>query len=157
MKNLETMINDANIIYAIANETGVPVTTNGEYFADLDSAINDAKQNNDTTLYSMIKNNFSILYKNRNTETIKRELLRTCKNIRIIYYATDTGVIISKVHDNLKQLLNELYARNYTQVYMSIHNDFKIVVETYNGDTDETSFEPIEHLNLKIYDALLKE
>lgn len=148
---------DANIIYAIANETGAPVTTNGEYFADLDSAINDAKQNNDITLYGMIKNDFSILYKNRHTETIKRELLRTCKDIRVIYYATDTGVIISHVYDNLKQLLNELYGRNYTPVYMSIHNDFKIVVEICNDNTDETSFEPIEHLELKIYDALLKE
>lgn len=148
---------DANIIYAIANETGAPVTTNGEYFADLDSAINDAKQNNDITLYGMIKNDFSILYKNRHTETIKRELIRTCKDIRVTYYATDTGVIVSKVHDNLNQLLNELYGRNYTPVYMSIHNDFKIVVETYNDDTDETSFEPLEHLELKIYDALLKE
>lgn len=148
---------DANIIYAIANETGAPVTTNGEYFTDLDSAINDAKQNNDITLYGMIKNDFSILYKNRRTDTIKREMLRTCKDIRVIYYATDTGVIVSKVHDNLKHLLNELYGRNYTPVYMSIHNDFKIVVETYNDDTDETSFEPVEHLELKIYDALLKE
>ena len=66
---------DANIIYSIANETGAPVTTNGEYFADLDSAINDAKQNNDTTLYSMIKNGYSILYKNKLTETIKRVLM----------------------------------------------------------------------------------
>lgn len=148
---------DANIIYAIANETGATVTTNGEYFADLDSAINDAKQNNDTTLYSMIKNDFSILYKNRNTDTIKRELLRTCKDIRVIYYATDTGVVISNVHDNLKHLLNELYGRNYTPVYMSIHSDFKICVDTFNDDTDDTSFEPIEHLELKVYDALLKE
>lgn len=148
---------DANIIYAIANETGAPVTTNGEFYADLDSAINDAKQNNDMTLYGMVKNDFSILHKNRNTETIKRELLRTCKNIRTIYYATDTGVIISSVYDDLECLLTELYARNYTPVYMSIHNDFKICVDTYNDDTDETSFEPIEHLELKIYDALLKE
>lgn len=148
---------DANIIYAIANETGVPVTTNGEYFADLDSAINDAKQNNNTTLYGMIKNDFSILYKNRYTETIKRELLRTCKDIRITYYATDNGVIITNVYDNLSYLLRELYTCNYTPVYMSIHNDFKICVDTYNADTDDTSFEPIEHLELKIYDSLLKE
>ena len=148
---------DANIIYAIANETGAPVTTNGEFYADLDSAINDAKQNNDITLYGMVKNDFSILYKNRNTETIKRELLRTCKVIRTIYYATNDGVIITNIHDNPKSLLNELYGRNYTPVYMSIHNDFKICVDTYNDDTDETSFEPIEHLDLKIYDALLKE
>lgn len=148
---------DANIIYAIANETGVPVTTNGEYFADLDSAINDAKQNNNTTLYGMIKNDFSILYKNRYTETIKRELLRTCKDIRITYYATDNGVIITNVYDNLSYLLRELYTCNYTPVYMSIHNDFKICVDTFNDDTDETSFEPIEHLELKIYDDLLRE
>lgn len=148
---------DANIIYAIANKTGVPVTTNGEYFADLDSAINDAKQNNNMTLYSMIKNDFSILYKNRYTEIIKRELLRTCKDIRITYYAIDTGVVISNVHDNLSYLMRELYTRNYTPVYMSIHNDFKICVDTYNADTDETSFEPIEHLELKVYDTLLKE
>lgn len=148
---------DANIIYAIANETGAPVTTNSEFYADLDSAINDARQNNDITLYGMIKNDFYILHKNRNTETIKRELLRTCKSIRTIYYATDTGVIISSVYDDLKCLLTELYARNYTPVYMSIHNDFKICVDTFNDDTDETSFEPIEHLELKIYDALLKE
>lgn len=148
---------DANIIYAIANETGVPVTTNGEYFADLDSAINDAKQNNNMTLYGMIKNDFSILYKNRYTETIKRELFRTCKDIRITYYATDNGVVITNVYDNLSYLLRELYTCNYTPVYMSIHNDFKICVDTYNADTDDTSFEPIEHLELKIYDDLLRE
>lgn len=148
---------DANIIYAIANETGVPVTTNGEYFADLDSAINDAKQNNDTTLYSMIKNGFSVLYKNRYTETIKRVLLTQNNDIKIQYYAKNDGAIISNIHDNLKTLLYELYACNYTPVYMSIHNNFKICVDTYNADTDDTSFEPIEHLELKIYDSLLKE
>lgn len=145
---------DANIIYAIANETGAPVTTNGEYFSDLDSAINDAKQNNDITLYGMIKNEFSILYKNRNTETITRELLRTCKDIRSIYYATNDGVIITNIHDNPKSLINELCEHNYTPVYMSIHNYFKICVDTFNNDT---SFGPIEHLELKIYDSLLKE
>ena len=148
---------DANIIYAIANETGAPVTTNGEYFADLDSAINDAKQNNDMTLYGMIKNNFSILYKNRNTETITRVLLTHSADIRTQYYATNDGAIISNIYDNPKSLINELYVRNYTPVYMSIHNDFKICVDTFNDDTDETPFEPIEHLELKIYDALLKE
>lgn len=148
---------DANIIYSIANETGVPVTTNSEYFADLDSAINDAKQNNNITLYGMIKNGFSVLYKNRYTETIKRVLLTQNSDIKIQYYATDSGVIISNVHDNLSYLLRELYTRNYTPVYMSIHNDFKICVDTYNADTDDTSFEPIEHLELKIYDDLLKE
>lgn len=148
---------DANIIYAIANETGAPVTTNGEYFADLDSAINDAKQNNDTTLYSMIKKGFSVLYKNRYTETIKRVLLTQNGDIHTQYYATDDGVIITSIHDNPKSLINELYGHNYTPVYMSIHNDFKICVDTINDDTDETSFDPIEHLELKIYDALLKE
>lgn len=148
---------DANIIYAIANETGAPVTTNGEYFADLDSAINDAKQNNDTTLYNMIKNGFSILYKNRLTETIKRVLMSQNSDIRTQFYATNDGAVITNIHDNPKSLLNELYGRNYTPVYMSIHNDFKICVDTFNDDTDETSFEPIEHLELKVYDALLKE
>lgn len=148
---------DANIIYAIANETGMSVTTNGEYFADLDSAINDAKQNNNITLYGMIKNGFSILYKNRYTETIKRVLLTQNVDIRTQYYATNDGVIITNIHDNPKSLINELYARNYTPVYMSIHNDFKICVDTFNDDTDEKSFEPVEHLELKIYDALLKE
>lgn len=148
---------DANIIYAIANETGAPITTNGEYFADIDSAINDAKQNANITLYGMIKNDFSILRKNRITDAINRELIHTCKDIRVIYYATDADVIVSKVHDRLKPLLNELYGRNYTPVYMSIHHDFKIVVDTYNDSTDETSSYPIEHLELKIYDTLLKE
>lgn len=148
---------DANIIYAIANETGAPVTTNGEYFADLDSAINDAKQNNDITLYGMIKNRFSILYKNRNNETIKRVLMKHNNDICTQFYATNCGVIITTIHDNPKSLINELYVHNYTPVYMSIHNDFKICVDTYNYDTDETSFEPIEHLELKIYDDLLKE
>lgn len=148
---------DANIIFAIANETGAPVTTNGEYFADLDSAINDAKQNNDTTLYSMIKKGFSILYKNRHTETIKRVLMTQNSDIRTQFYATNDGAIISNIYDKPKPLINELYGRNYTPVYMSIHNDFKICVDTFNDDTDETSFEPIEHLELKIYDALLKE
>jgi hypothetical protein len=148
---------DANIIYAIANETGVPVTTNGDFYADLDSAINDAKQNNGTTLYSMIKNGFSVLYKNKYTETIKRVLMTQIIDIRTQYYATNDGVIITNIHDNLKSLLNELYGRNYTPVYMSIHNAFKICVDTYNANTDETSFEPIEHLELKIYDSLLKE
>lgn len=148
---------DANIIYAIASETGAPVTTNGEYFADLVSAINDAKQNNDVTLYSMIKNRFSILYKNKYTETIKRVLMTQNNDIRTQYYATNDGAVISNIHNNPKSLLNELYGRNYTPVYMSIHNDFKICVDTFNDDTDETSFEPIEHLELKVYDALLKE
>lgn len=148
---------DANIIYAIADETGAPVTTNGEYFADLDSAIYDAKQNNDITLFGMIKNGFSILYKNTNTDTIKRVLLTHNDGIKTTYYATNDGVIITNIHDNPKSLLNELYGRNYTPVYMAIHNDFKICIDTYNDDTDETSFEPIEHLELKIYDALLKE
>ena len=148
---------DANVIYSIANATGAPVTTNGEYFADIDSAINDAKQNNDTTLYSMIKNGFSILYKNRYTETIKRVLMTQNDDIRIQYYATNDGAIISNIYDKPKPLINELYARNYTPVYMSIHNDFKICVDTFNDNTDETSFEPIEQLELKIYDALLKE
>ena len=148
---------DANIIYSIANETGVPVTTNGEYFADLDSAINDAKQNNGTTLYSMIKNGFSVLYKNRYTETIKRVLMTQNADIHTQYYATNDGVIITNIYDNPKSLINELYGRNYTPVYMSIHNDFKICVDTFNDDTDESSFEPVEHLELKIYDALLKE
>ena len=148
---------DVNIIYAIANETGIPVTTNGEYFADLDSAINDAKQNNDTTLYSMIKNGFSILYKNRYTETIKRVLMTHNSDIRTQFYATNDGAVITNIHDNPKSLLNELYGRNYTPVYMSIHNDFKICIDTFNDDTDDTSFEPIEHLELKVYDALLKE
>ncbi len=148
---------DANTIYAIANETGEPVTTNGEFFADLDSAINDAKQNTNETLYSMMKNNYAVLYKNRNTDIIKRVLLAQNNDIRTQYYATNDGVVISNVYDNPKSLLNELYGRNYTPVYMSIHNDFKICVDTFNDDTDETSFEPIEHLELKIYDALLKE
>ena len=142
---------DANIIYAIANETGAPVTTNGEFFTDLDSAINDAKQNTNETLYSMMKNNYAVLYKNRNTDTIKRVLLTQNNDIRIQYYATNDGVVISNVYDNPKSLLNELYGRNYTPVYMSIHNDFKICVDTFNDDTDETSFEPIEHLELKVY------
>lgn len=148
---------DANIIYSIADETGTPVTTNGEYFTDLDSAIYDAKQNNDITLFGMIKNGFSVLYKNTNTDTIKRVLLTHNDDIRITYYATNGGVVITNIHDNPKSLLNELYGRNYTPVYMAIHNDFKICIDTYNDDTDETSFEPIEHLELKIYDALLKE
>lgn len=150
-------MHDENIIYAIADETGTTITSNGDYFTDLDSAINDAKQNANITLYGMIKNDFSILRKNRRTDTITRELLRTCKDIRVIYYATDTDVIVSKVHDRLKPLLNELYRHNYTPVYMSIHNDFKIVVDTYNDSIDETSSYPIEHLELKIYDTLLKE
>jgi len=142
---------DASIIYAIANETGTPVTTNGEYFADLDSAINDAKQNNNETLYSMMKNNYAVLYKNKYTETIKRVLFKQNTDIRTQFYATNDGVVISNVYDNPKSLLNELYGRNYTPVYMSIHNDFKICVDTFNDDTDETSFEPIEHLELKVY------
>lgn len=148
---------DANIIYSIANETGVPVTTNGEYFTDLDSAINDAKQNNDATLYYMINNGFSVLYKNKYNETIKRVLLTQNSDIKTQFYAINDGVVISNIHDNPKSLINELYGRNYTPVYMSIHNDFKICVDTYNADTDDTSFEPIEHLELKIYDDLLKE
>lgn len=150
-------MHDENIIYAIADETGTPITSNGDYFTDLDSAINDAKQNANITLYGMIKKDFSVLRKNRRADTITRELLRTCKDIRVIYYATDTGVIISKVYDKIKPLLNALYGRNYTPVYMSIQNDFKIVIETYNDNTDETSCAPVEHLELKIYDALLKE
>lgn len=148
---------DANVIYSIANATGAPVTTNGEYFADIDSAINDAKQNTNETLYGMINNNYAVLYKNRNTDTIKRVMFKQNADIRIQYYAINDGVVISNIHDNPKSLLNELYGRNYTPVYMSIHNDFKIVVETYNDDTDNTLFEPIEHLELKIYDKLLKE
>ena len=148
---------DANIIYAIADETGTPVTTNGEYFADFGSAINDTKQNNDITLYGMIQKGFSILYKNINTDTIKRVLLTHNDDIKTTFYATNDGVVITNIHDNPKSLLNELYGRNYTPVYMSIHNDFKICIDTYNSDTDDTSFEPIDHLELKIYDALLKE
>lgn len=143
-----------NLRYAIGNEKGEPVT---EFCVDKDDAIKNAKNETGMSLYKMIKYDYYTLYKDIRTDTIRRELLRHDNDIKTLFYALDNDVVISNVFNNMNDLIQELYTRNYTPVYMSIHTSFKICVDTWNEDTDNTSFEPTEHLELKIYDELLKE
>lgn len=140
--------------YALGNEKGEPTT---DFYVDMDNAIENAKSETGMTLYEMIKRGYSALYKDIRTDTIRRELLTHDNDIYTLFYAINNDVVISNVFNNVNDLMHELYIRNYTPVYMSIHNDFKICIDTYNEDTDDTSFKPIEHLELKIYDELLKE
>lgn len=140
--------------YAIGNEKGEPTT---EFYVDTDEAINNAKRETNMTLYEMVRRGYSMLYKDTRNDTIRRELLTHDNDIKILFYALDNDVVISNVYDDVNKLIQELYTRNYTPVYMSIHTSFKIGIDIWNEDTDDTSFEPIEHLELKIYDKLLKE
>ena len=140
--------------YAIGNEKGEPTT---EFYVDKDEAINNAKRETNMTLYEMVRRGYSTLYKDIRNDTIRRELLTHDNDIKILFYALDNDVVISNVYDDVNKLIQELYTRNYTPVYMSIHTSFKIGIDIWNEDTDDTSFEPIEHLELKIYDKLLKE
>lgn len=140
--------------YAIGNEKGEPTT---DFYVDMDEAINNAKRETNMTLYEMIKRGYSALYKDIRTDTIRRELLKHDNDIKILFYALDNDVVISNVYNDVNKLIQELYTRNYTPVYMSIHTSFKIGIDIWNEDTDDTSFKPIEHLELKIYDELLKE
>ena len=140
--------------YAIGNEKSEPIN---DFYMDMDEAIRYAKSETDMSLYEMIKRGYSALYKDTRTNTVRRELLKHNNDIKTLFYALDNDIVITNTYNNVNGLLNELYLHNYTPVYMSIHTPFKICVDTYNQDTDSTTFEPIEHLELKIYDELLKE
>lgn len=140
--------------YSIGNEKGEPIK---DFYIDKDDAIRNAKSETGKTFYEMIRRGYCALYKDTRTDTIRRELLIHDNDIKILFYALDNDVVISNVYDDVNELIQELYTCNYTPVYMSIHTSFKICIDIWNEDTDDTSFEPIEHLELKIYDELLKE